>query len=104
MSAPTTTVPAPLVRGIWQVLEPVHAVLYYAPEVVAEVAEPVYSFSPVMVAEHRRAAWTTASPDGVLAARLRGVEPGSGHCRARSPTHPPPWRPPSSPAGRPRLP
>ncbi|GAA4679638.1 hypothetical protein GCM10023215_11010 [Pseudonocardia yuanmonensis] len=102
----TTVVPAPLVRGIWQVLEPVHAVLYYAPEVAAEAAalgydtatrwpsyfplraaplgrpgpevvtSAFYSFSPSMVAEHVRDAWTTASPDDVLAARLRGVGAG----------------------------
>jgi hypothetical protein len=99
-----TTVPVPLVRGLWQVLEPVHAVLYYAPEVAAEAAglgydtasrwpsyfplraaplgrpgpevvtSAFYSFSPAMVTEYLRDAWTTASPDDVLAARLRGVD------------------------------
>ncbi|MGI5125920.1 SCO6745 family protein [Pseudonocardia sp. CA-107938] len=97
------TVPAPLVRGLWQVLEPVHAVLYYAPEVTAEaaalgyatgtrwpsyfplrsaplgrpgatvVAAAFYSFAPEFVAEHMDAAWTTAEPSDVLAARERGV-------------------------------
>ena len=106
MSVLTTTVPTPLVRGNWQVLEPVHAVLYYAPEVAAEVAglgvdtatrwpsyfplraaplgragadvvtSAFYSVSPAMVAEHMRYAWSTSSPDGVLAARLRGVDAG----------------------------
>ncbi|GAA2859659.1 hypothetical protein GCM10010472_16320 [Pseudonocardia halophobica] len=106
MSVLTTTVPTPLVRGNWQVLEPVHAVLYYAPEVAAEVAalgfdtatrwpsyfplraaplgrpgakvvtSAFYSFSPAMVAEHMRSAWATSSPDDVLAARLRGVDAG----------------------------
>lgn len=98
-----STVPAPLVRGLWQVLEPVHAVLYYAPEVTAEaaalgyatdtrwpsyfplrsaplgrpgsavVAAAFYSFAPEFVAEHMAASWTTAAPADVLAARQRGV-------------------------------
>jgi len=98
-----STVPAPLVRGLWQVLEPVHAVLYYAPEVTAEaaalgyatdtrwpsyfplrsaplgrpgaaeVAATFYSFAPEFVAEQMATAWTTATPADVLAARERGV-------------------------------
>src|SRR3954469_4090190 len=91
-------------RQMWQLLEPVHAVVYYAPEVTAEmrglgydvrtrwpsyfplrsaplgaagpelVAAAFYSFSPDMVAEHMSGAWSVASPAAVLAARLRGVD------------------------------
>ncbi len=103
-----STVPAPLVRGLWQVLEPVHAVLYYAPEVTdaaaalgyatdtrwpsyfplrsaplgrpgaAVVTAAFYSFAPEFVAEHMAAAWTTAAPAGVLAARELGVAAALG--------------------------
>ncbi len=38
------------------------------------VASAFYSFNPAMVAEHVPAAWEVASPDDVLAARLRGVD------------------------------
>ncbi|MFJ3672317.1 hypothetical protein ACIPSE_38260 [Streptomyces sp. NPDC090106] len=92
------------VRQLWHLLEPLHAVLYYAPEVFEEaaalgygtkdrwpsyfplraaplgavgagrVASAFYSFSPRMVAEHMEAAWTVASPEEVLAARLRGID------------------------------
>ncbi|MER5719340.1 hypothetical protein [Streptomyces sp. NPDC002132] len=92
------------VRQMWHLLEPLHAVLYYAPEVIEEVtalgydtterwpsyfalrAAPLgapgarqvtsafYSFSPGMVAEHIPAAWDVAAPDKVLAARTRGVD------------------------------
>ncbi len=92
------------VRQMWHLLEPLHAVLYYAPEVVEEVkalgydtgtrwpgyfalraaplgapgspqvASAFYSFSPRMVAEHIPAAWDIAAPDKVLAARTRGVD------------------------------
>ncbi|MFJ1735766.1 hypothetical protein [Streptomyces sp. NPDC088254] len=92
------------VRQMWHLLEPLHAVLYYAPEVLEEVtalgydtaerwpsyfalrAAPLgapgarqvtsvfYSFSPRMVAEHIPAAWDVAAPDKVLAARTRGVD------------------------------
>ncbi|MFJ8944595.1 hypothetical protein ACIRG4_15295 [Streptomyces sp. NPDC102395] len=91
------------VRQMWHLLEPLHAVLYYAPEVIEEVtalgydtaerwpsyfalrAAPLgapgarqvtsafYSFSPRMVAGHIPAAWDVAAPDKVLAARTRGV-------------------------------
>ncbi|WP_372345490.1 hypothetical protein [Streptomyces sp. KL116D] len=89
---------------MWHLLEPLHAVLYYAPEAFEEaaalgyevgerwprllrvagrpagrarrhqVASAFYSFNPAMVAEHVPAAWEVASPDDVLAARLRGVD------------------------------
>ena len=92
------------VRQLWHLLEPLHAVLYYAPEVFEEAAalgydvkerwpsyfslrsaplgpagaervtSAFYSFSPRMVAEHIDSAWATADPDAVLAARLRGID------------------------------
>jgi hypothetical protein len=91
-------------RQLWQLLEPLHAVLYYAPEAFDEaaalgyavdtrwpsyfawrsaplgpagpalVAATYYSFSPDAVAEHVPAAWTVAAPEKVLAARLRAVD------------------------------
>lgn len=91
-------------RRMWQQLEASHALVYYAPEVFEEfaalgfdvttrwptyfplraaplgeagprqVAAAFYSFSPTMVAEHVGPAWTVASRDQVLAARLRGVD------------------------------
>ena len=98
------TVELSRVRQLWHLLEPLHAVLYYAPEVFEEaaalgygteerwpsyfplraaplgpvgserVASAFYSFNPRMVAEHMDPAWTTASPDAVLKARLRGMD------------------------------
>ncbi|NEB03225.1 hypothetical protein [Streptomyces sp. SID13726] len=92
------------VRQLWHLLEPLHAVLYYAPEAFEEakalgygtrerwpsyfpyraaplgaadaerVASAFYSFSPRMVAEHIDPAWAIAEPEAVLAARLRGVD------------------------------
>jgi helix-turn-helix protein len=92
-----------LVRQMWKLLEPIHAVLYYAPEVFAQaeklgfdidtrwpsyfplraaplgaagpelVAATFYSFNPDMVRQHVPAAWQVASPDDVLAARQEGV-------------------------------
>ncbi|WP_051865841.1 hypothetical protein [Streptomyces griseus] len=92
------------VRQLWHLLEPLHAVLYFAPEVVEEtsalgydrqdrwssyfplraaplgpvdggvVASAFYSFSPDMVAAHMESAWSTASPEDVLQARLRGMD------------------------------
>jgi hypothetical protein len=92
-----------MVRQMWKLLEPVHAILYYAPEVFARVeklgfdtatrwpsyfplrAAPLgavgpelvsatfYSFNPAMVREHIPAAWEIASPEDVLAAREQGV-------------------------------
>ncbi|MFF1920498.1 hypothetical protein ACFVW8_07945 [Streptomyces sp. NPDC058221] len=92
------------VRQLWHLLEPLHAVLYYAPEAFEEAAvlgygvgerwpsyfawraaplgeagaervtETFYSFSPEMVAEHVPAAWSVASPGAVLAARRRAVD------------------------------
>ncbi|NEC65501.1 hypothetical protein G3I41_12730, partial [Streptomyces sp. SID9727] len=92
------------VRRLWHLLEPVHAVLYYAPEAFEEaaalgyavderwpsyfawraaplgeagadrVAEAFHSFSPRMVGAYVPAAWSVASPDAVLAARGRAVD------------------------------
>lgn len=93
-----------LARQTWHQLEPVHAALYFAPQVAQEAralgydtterwpsyfalraaplgpvaAEPVvaafYSFSPRTVAEHVPGAWRTAAPADVLAARTRGMD------------------------------
>ncbi|AXE86458.1 hypothetical protein [Streptomyces sp. Go-475] len=92
------------VRQLWHLLEPLHAVLYYAPEAFEEaaalgfdtrerwpsyfpyraaplgeagpqrVASAFYSFSPRMVAEHVGPAWRIASPGAVLEARTRAVD------------------------------
>jgi hypothetical protein len=89
---------------MWHLLEPLHAVLYYAPEAFEEaaalgyetadrwpsyfawraaalgpvgpvrVASAFYSFSPEKVARHVPAAWQVADPADVLAARLRAVD------------------------------
>ncbi|MFI8323285.1 hypothetical protein [Streptomyces sp. NPDC085529] len=91
-------------RQMWHLLEPLHALHYYAPEAFEEaaalgydtgerwpayfawraaplglvgpdrVASAFYSFSPAMVARYVPAAWETATPGAVLAARLRGVD------------------------------
>jgi hypothetical protein len=97
-------VPPAQARRLWHLLEPLHAVLYYAPEVFEEVgalgystedrwpgyfpmraaplgavggrvvASAFYSFQPGMVARHIDDAWRTAGPEAVLAARLRGID------------------------------
>ncbi|WP_086824925.1 hypothetical protein [Streptomyces sp. NRRL B-24572] len=89
---------------MWHLLEPLHSVLYYAPEAFDEAAAlgyetadrwpsyfawraaalgpvgPVrvtsafYGFSPEKVARHVPAAWEVAAPADVLAARLRAVD------------------------------
>ncbi|MGV9688086.1 SCO6745 family protein [Streptomyces sp. NPDC003444] len=89
---------------MWHLLEPLHALLYYAPEAFEEaaalgydtgerwpsyfawrsaplgaagplrVASAFYSFSPATVARYVPAAWATADPADVLAARLRAVD------------------------------
>ncbi len=88
-------------RQMWQLLEPIHAIVYYAPEVFEEfaklgydvetrwpsyfalrsaplgtpsaelVASAFYSFNPKMVAEYIP---TIASREDILVARLRGVD------------------------------
>ncbi|MEV7901674.1 SCO6745 family protein [Streptomyces anulatus] len=92
------------VRQMWHLLEPLHAVLYYAPEAfdeaaalgydieerwasyfawrvaplgavgAEEVVRTFHSFAPVMVERHVPGIWATAAPDVVLAARLRAVD------------------------------
>jgi hypothetical protein len=92
------------VRQMWHLLEPLHAVLYYAPQAfeeaaalghrtderwpsyfawraaplgeagAAQVGSAFYSFSPAMVREYVPAVWRAASPAQVLAARLRAVD------------------------------
>lgn len=92
------------VRQMWRLLEPIHATLYYAPEVFEQAADlgyPVdsrwpsyfawraaplgaagpelvtstfYSFAPEMVRAHVPAAWQVAQPDKVLAARREGID------------------------------
>ncbi|MDG4863555.1 hypothetical protein P8605_35980, partial [Streptomyces sp. T-3] len=92
------------VRHLWQLLEPLHAVLYYAPESFEEaaalgfktderwpsyfawraaplgaagrdqVASAFYSFNPEMVGRYVPAAWDIAAPEVVLAARERAVD------------------------------
>ncbi|MEU6182624.1 SCO6745 family protein [Streptomyces coeruleorubidus] len=92
------------VRQMWHLLEPLHAVLYYAPEAFEEaaalgygtrerwpsyfayraaplgeagperVASAFHSFSPRMVAEYVEPAWRVASPEAVLEARARAVD------------------------------
>lgn len=93
-----------LVRQMWQLLEPLHATLYYAPEVLDRaarlgydtdtrwpsyfawraaplgavgpelVAATFYSFNPAMVRSHVPAAWEVAGPAKVLAARMEAVD------------------------------
>ncbi|MGY1434460.1 SCO6745 family protein [Streptomyces reniochalinae] len=93
-----------LARQMWHQLEPVYASVYFAPQVAAETAAlgydtterwPSYfalrgaplgpaapetvtatffSFSPRTVATHVPAAWKTATPEAVVAARTRGVD------------------------------
>ncbi|MFF0742847.1 hypothetical protein ACFYVL_20860 [Streptomyces sp. NPDC004111] len=92
------------VRQMWQLLEPVHATLYYAPEAAEEAAAlgyatderwpsyfayraaplgPVghglvnahfYSFSPRMVKRYAADAWRTAAPEQVLKARSAAMD------------------------------
>ncbi|MEU3322810.1 hypothetical protein [Streptomyces sp. NPDC006785] len=92
------------VRQMWHLVEPLHAVLYYAPEAFEEAAALGYdtggrwasyfawraaplgaagadeavrtfhSFAPETVGRHVPAAWTVAGPDAVRAARLRAVD------------------------------
>ncbi|MET9044171.1 hypothetical protein ABZX34_15135 [Streptomyces sp. NPDC004362] len=92
------------VRQLWHLLEPLHALLYYAPEAFEEAAalgygigerwpsyfpyraaplgavggeraaSAFYSFSPRMVAENIVPAWRIARPEAVLKARERAVD------------------------------
>ncbi|MEV0086102.1 hypothetical protein [Saccharopolyspora sp. NPDC050642] len=93
-----------LARRMWWLLEPVHALLYYAPEAFEQaeelgyriderwpsyfawrsaplgaasaelVAAAFYSFDPQMVREHVPAAWEITSPERVLAARATAMD------------------------------
>ncbi|MBM0225339.1 hypothetical protein JNW87_06975 [Micromonospora sp. ATA51] len=93
-----------MVRQLWQLIEPVHALVYYAPELTEEAATlglatderwpgyfalrsaplgaagpelvtaTYYSFSPRMVAEYVPAVWSVADPAKVLDARLSGMD------------------------------
>jgi hypothetical protein len=90
-------------RQLWRIVEPLHAILYYAPEVsdeaaklgydietrwpsyfawraaplgevgAAAVTSAFYSFSPRMVASQIPAAWAVAAPETVLKHRLVAV-------------------------------
>ncbi|MFF2326978.1 MULTISPECIES: hypothetical protein [unclassified Streptomyces] len=92
------------VRQMWHLLEPLHAVLYYAPESFeeaaalgygtaerwpsyfawraaplgeagsAEVIDTFHSFSPAMVHAYVPAIWSVAPSGAVLAARTRAVD------------------------------
>ncbi|MFD6278539.1 hypothetical protein ACFWFI_23680 [Streptomyces sp. NPDC060209] len=92
------------VRRMWHLLEPLHAVLYYAPEAFEEasalgyatderwpsyfawraaplgavgadrVVETFYSFSPRMIGGYVPAGWSVASPETVLASRAKAVD------------------------------
>ncbi|MGW7262047.1 SCO6745 family protein [Streptomyces sp. NPDC054842] len=96
------------VRQLWHLLEPLHAVFYYAPETFEEAAalglgteerwpsyfpfraaplgavgagqvtSAFYSFSPRMVARYMDAVWDRMSPRDVLAARERAVDRAYG--------------------------
>ncbi|MEN3305919.1 MAG: hypothetical protein V7603_2121 [Micromonosporaceae bacterium] len=91
-------------RQMWRLLEPVHAVVYYAPEAFAEaaalgyavdvgwpsyfawrsaplgaasarlIAATYYSFNPRMVERYVPAVWSVADPEEVLRGRLRAVD------------------------------
>ncbi|WP_230195509.1 SCO6745 family protein [Streptomyces coriariae] len=91
-------------RRLWHLLEPLHAVMYYAPEVFEEadalgyptedrwgsyfpfraaplgpvsaetVTSAFYSFQPGMVARYVEDAWKVATPEAAMAARRRGVD------------------------------
>lgn len=91
------------VRQLWHLLEPLHAVVYFAPEAFEEasrlgiksgrwpsyfawraaplgavgceqVRSAFYSFSPDTVREHIPSIWNAADPQTVLAARHRAVD------------------------------
>lgn len=93
---------APTLAGrFWEALEPIHAVVYFAPESLdaanrvglsefwmsyfagrfaplgaveaAPVVAMAYGFAPSMVARSIPQAWTLANPSSVLDARLRGA-------------------------------
>jgi hypothetical protein len=93
-----------LARRMWHQLEPIHALIWYAPQVFEEAAglgydtktrwpsyfawrlaplgaagpslaaSACYSFSPQMVAAHVPAAWAVAVPERILAAREQAID------------------------------
>jgi Helix-turn-helix family len=93
-----------MARPMWHLIEPIHAVLYYAPEVYAAagslgytvdtrwpsyfawrgaplgaageraVSSAFYSFSPAMVGTYVPAAWCVAEPSAVLTARTGAID------------------------------
>lgn len=92
------------VRQMWHLLEPLHAVVYYAPQAFEEaealglrtderwpgyfawraaplgeagarqVASAFYSFSPAMVGDYVPGVWRVSSPAKAIAGRLRAVD------------------------------
>ncbi|SFE41863.1 hypothetical protein SAMN05216251_10342 [Actinacidiphila alni] len=89
-------------RKCFRLLEPLHSMVYFAPETQAEltaagleksrmcyfagraaalgpvgaavVASTFYNFNPALVARHIPRAWTMATPEAITAARLRAVD------------------------------
>ncbi|MEU6854522.1 hypothetical protein ABZ901_31890 [Actinacidiphila alni] len=89
-------------RKCFRLLEPLHSMVYFAPEMQAEltaagleksrmcyfagraaalgpvgaavVASTFYNFNPALVARHIPRAWTMATPEAITAARLRAVD------------------------------
>lgn len=94
--------PAQLARSLHGLIEPLHSILYFAPEAVAEyealglegraqcyvagrsaplgpvgpavVTAVFFNFNPALVETAVPAAWEAAAPEDVLAARFRAVE------------------------------
>ncbi|MGH3625313.1 MAG: SCO6745 family protein [Sciscionella sp.] len=95
-----------LAQQLWRYLEPLHAMIYFAPEAEEEftkiglrpgrmcyfagrsapmgavgpgvVAATFYNFNPELVAKHIPRAWTLASPEDVVAARFRAADTALG--------------------------
>lgn len=93
---------ADLARRVWRCLEPIHAMIYFAPETEEEftglglragrmcyfagrsapmgavgpgvVAATFYNFNPALVAAHIPKAWSIASPEQVIDARFRAAD------------------------------
>ncbi len=96
-----------LARDVWRRLEPIHAVVYFAPEAIGALTDvgykgfwmgyfagraaplgPVgpeivgalfYNFAPDRVAKALPEAWTIGSPDAALAARAAGARAALQH-------------------------
>jgi hypothetical protein len=97
-----TTVPAGVAARVHRVIEPLHAMVYFAPEAEKQLttvglrpgrmcyfasrsapmgavtsgvsAATFYNFNPELVARHIPLAWTLTTPDAVLRARLATVD------------------------------